>query len=193
MLFSPLLNQEVIRKRLSAEIYFSDPYADVTDLGLSFPKSYLKAKISNFSEGTGFLVLAGDQIEELQFHSNGYLISKRQFSTLDSIQSSGLLDEAQVGSLRLELTDEYGLERTDVMSTTLIPARISSQVISFGLEIFGPIKGISKIAYLPFDADVREKDILEFEGLEYSISRIHMPKDRFGLVHYKRCDLATTK
>jgi len=193
MLFSPLLNQEVIRKRLSAEIYFSDPYADVTDLGLSFPKSYLKATISNFSEGTGFIVLAGDQIEELQFHANGYLISKQQFSTLDSIQSSGLLDETNVGSLRLELTDEYGLERTDVMSTTLIPARISSQVISFGLEIFGPIEGISKIAYLPFDADVKEKDILEFEGLEYSVSRIHVPKDRFGLAHYIRCDLATTK
>jgi len=174
MLFSPLLNQEVIRKRLSAEIYFSDPYVDVTDLGLNFPKSHLKATISNFSEGTGYIILAGDQVEKLFFHANGYLISEQQFSSLDSIQSSGLTDEAEVGSLRLELTDKYGLERTDVASTISIPARISSQVVSSGLEIFGPIEGISKIAYLPFDADVKEKDILEFEGLEYSVSRIHV-------------------
>jgi len=185
---SSLFNCKITRKRVTSRIVELKPYADGV-INILFPKTYLRVEIKGFSEGTGTITLLGDVSEDFTFFGNGYMISRQEFSRIDSVESVGLLDEETIGSLLIEGTNATGLDKIKIESTIDFYGRISAPTLSRSIEIFGPMESLIAILYAPPDLDLKEKDIILYNGNEYSIMRVHKPLDSRGMIHHIRCDL----
>ncbi len=167
-----------------------NPPTATNSVSLSFASSRVGVRLSGFTTGSGTVTLVGSVTESLTFPVNGELFSLNSFTSLSSINTSGLADESLVGKVEVFLCTPAGAPvefRTTVGS---YKGRISNRRRDFrniaqGFEI--ETNPILFAVYPGPPAKVR--DYVQAVGRTFSVESITYPADLIGVIDHQELEL----
>lgn len=167
-----------------------DPLVGVNTVSLSFVENNIGVRLSGFSQGSGVVALQGSTTESLTFPANGELFSFSTFTSLSSINVTGLTNESTVGKIEVFLATPAGAPVEFRQTQGTYKGRISNRKRSFreiaqGLEV--ETNPILFTTYPTPSAKVR--DYVQAVGRTFTVESISYPSDLMGIIDHQEFEL----
>jgi hypothetical protein len=177
-------NKDVSLYEKSPWFYSKTALATYT-VNVVFPgPRHVMVELSGFSRGTGVVILRGNVQERVQTLGNGRFISSRPMNRMDSVSTSGLVDESPVGTLKLGYGTSDGQPIEEFRLIGSYKAWVAPQRTSFRLKEEGliPFYGLSVV--MDGKVTVKTGDYLEIDGAKYPVDSVSVVRDREGSPHH---------
>lgn len=190
-MWQTLLQQPFVCERPTADLYDATAVEDATGLTLTPAKdAYLAITLAGFTTGSGAVTVTGlDEdgsaaSEVFTFAENGRRIGDQLFSIITRIQTSGLVDEVVIGTLKMQAVTEMGelimsLE-TIASATNPMYSRLTRPKESVQPTVAGGQTQKFAVLYVEPDADVAEGDKLTYDGDVWEIREVDPKYGRHG-------------
>jgi len=184
------LRQTAVHERDTFELYSDTAVADVA-VNLSASESfYTGAILTGFTSGTGSVILTGTLLGSTVSHTHVFSGNYRtqntvqQFDTITRIQTSGLVNEAAVGTLTLEKTSRSGQPKESRTLLGTKKCRVISARLGEIVEVTGGTAlNSAKIQLWP-KAGVLRNDILTVDDKVWAVKAIRPIYDQRGTRAY---------
>ncbi|KKM92215.1 hypothetical protein LCGC14_1220710 [marine sediment metagenome] len=199
-MWQTLLQQPFVAERPSAELYSETAVADASGLSLTPAKdAYLAITLSGFTTGSGTVTVTGlDEggsatSDVLTFAGNGRRLGAQLFSSITRIQTSGLADEAAVGTVLVQAVTSMGELIMGLTVTGPIYGRLTRPKESVEVTVAGGATKRFAVLYVAPDADVEVGDKLTYSSTTWEIQEIDPKYKRHGAVRHIQLRLTEYK
>ncbi|KKL76900.1 hypothetical protein LCGC14_2040280 [marine sediment metagenome] len=199
-MWQTLLQQLFVSERPTADLYDETAVADDTGLTLTPAKdAYLVITLADFTIGSGTVTVTGlDEggsatSEVFTFAKNGRRQGDQLFSLITRIQTSGLTDEAAVGTVLVQAATSMGELIMGLAVTGPIYGRITRPKESVEVTVAGGQTQRFAVLYVAPDADVVVGDKLTYSSTVWEIQEIDPKYKRHGALRHIQLRLTEYK
>lgn len=193
-LFRRTKGQTAQRKKETADLYGpTEPVASVVATISRSETFFTEIRLKGFTDASGTVTLTGtDELGNAQVvvhtvDGNGRYVAvgdTQDFRTITLIETSGLADEATVGTIRVRAVSEAGqLLVADTILNTF-PVYLARPRIGELLQASGNVPLNSSVLMVPHTVHVDENDILVISGKEWEVKAVITMHDRNGEIGY---------
>lgn len=167
-----------------------DPPEATNSVSLSFEENNIGVRLLNFSVGSGTVTLVGSANETITFPNNGELFSLNTFTSLTSINTTGLTNESTVGTIEIFLSTPAGAPVEFQQSQGTFKCRLSNKSRTYkgipqGFEI--ETKPILFTTYPTPSVSI--KDYIQAIDKTFTVESISYPSDLFGVINHQEIEL----
>ncbi|MFN3467452.1 MAG: hypothetical protein ACK4WF_07085 [Candidatus Brocadiales bacterium] len=156
---------------------------DTVNVEFSEPR-HVMVELLGFGSGTGTVTLQGNVQEQVQTLGNGKFITSQPMSRVDSVSTTGLVDESPVGTLKLGYSTSDGQPVEGFRLLGSYKAWVAPQRTRFRLKEEGliPFYGLSVV--MDGEVAVNTGDYLEIDGAKYLVDSVFVARNRDGSAHH---------